>query len=162
MSTARTLNPKLLKDFLENKVGKMTLFPDTKMLPTYLYCVIAGEYEELKLEKTYNVILALFREFQCRYTALSLYINIWKKWHLSYFKSQFSPWNFSSHFSAINLVSINMIKFLLINTNGEQWKMLPLSHLTTNIFSNKRFQLKAILIWQILFLISLLIIGLEI
>ncbi len=36
----------------------MILFPDTKPLPTYLYCFVAGEYVELALEadKRYNKI----------------------------------------------------------------------------------------------------------
>lgn len=29
----------------------MTVFPETKLLPSYLFCFIAGEYLELKLEK---------------------------------------------------------------------------------------------------------------
>ena len=35
----------------------MTIFPETKLLPTYLFCFIAGEYLELKLEdeKLYRV-----------------------------------------------------------------------------------------------------------
>lgn len=36
----------------------MTIFPATKLLPTYLFCYVAGEYLELKLEenRTYNGI----------------------------------------------------------------------------------------------------------
>jgi NAD(P)H-flavin reductase len=36
----------------------MTIFPETKLLPTYLYCFIAGQYLELKLEeeRLYNKI----------------------------------------------------------------------------------------------------------
>jgi aminopeptidase N len=37
--------------FLKDKEGKMTIFPESKLLPTYLYCFIAGEYLELQLEK---------------------------------------------------------------------------------------------------------------
>lgn len=47
-----------VKKFLEGKSGRMTIFPETKLLPTYLYCFVAGEYLELKLEEanTYNKI----------------------------------------------------------------------------------------------------------
>lgn len=33
-----------VKSFLEGKSGTMTLFPETKLLPTYLFCYVAGEY----------------------------------------------------------------------------------------------------------------------
>jgi aminopeptidase N len=39
-----------VKTFLTGKTGRMTIFPETKLLPTYLYCYVAGEYLELKLE----------------------------------------------------------------------------------------------------------------
>lgn len=29
----------------------MTVFPESKLLPTYLYAMIAGDYLEVKLEK---------------------------------------------------------------------------------------------------------------
>jgi aminopeptidase N len=47
-----------VKVFLEGKEGRMTIFPETKLLPTYLFCYVAGEYLELKLEeeRTYNGI----------------------------------------------------------------------------------------------------------
>jgi aminopeptidase N len=47
-----------VKTFLEGKTGRMTIFTETKLLPTYLFCYVAGEYLELKLEesKTYNGI----------------------------------------------------------------------------------------------------------
>lgn len=47
-----------VKQFLNEKSGRMTIFPETKLLPTYLYCYVAGEYLELKLEEaqTYNGI----------------------------------------------------------------------------------------------------------
>lgn len=30
--------------YLKDKAGRMTIFPETKLLPTYLFCFIAGEY----------------------------------------------------------------------------------------------------------------------
>jgi len=36
-------------EYLKGKSGKVTIFPETKLLPSYLYCFIAGEYLELKL-----------------------------------------------------------------------------------------------------------------
>lgn len=36
---------------MKGKEGWMTVFPETKLLPSYLFCFIAGEYLELKLEK---------------------------------------------------------------------------------------------------------------
>ena len=39
-----------VKTFLEGKTGRMTIFTETKLLPTYLFCYVAGEYLELKLE----------------------------------------------------------------------------------------------------------------
>lgn len=33
-----------VKLFLNEKSGKMTIFPETKLLPTYLFCYVAGEY----------------------------------------------------------------------------------------------------------------------
>lgn len=50
--------PAEVKSFLQGKSGRMTIFPETKALPTYLYCYVAGEYLELKLaeDKTYNGI----------------------------------------------------------------------------------------------------------
>lgn len=39
----------------------MTVFPSTKPMSTYLYCFVAGAYEELKLEETYKGIpMSLF------------------------------------------------------------------------------------------------------
>ena len=35
--------------YLEGKNGKMTIFPESEILSTYLYCFVAGEYVELKL-----------------------------------------------------------------------------------------------------------------
>lgn len=40
-----------LVSYVKDKNGKMTMFPETKMLSTYLYCFIAGEYVELQLEE---------------------------------------------------------------------------------------------------------------
>ena len=40
----------------EGKSSKMVLFPETKMLSTYLYCFVAGDYQELKLKETYKEI----------------------------------------------------------------------------------------------------------
>ena len=37
--------------------GNMTIFPESKLLPTYLYAFVAGAYEELKLEETYKVLI---------------------------------------------------------------------------------------------------------
>jgi len=56
--TKTTLHEEL-KAYLADKSGRMTIFPETKLLPTYLYCFIAGEYLELKLEESqvYNVLL---------------------------------------------------------------------------------------------------------
>jgi hypothetical protein len=33
----------------------MTIFPETKLLPCYLYAFVAGPYEELKLQEPYKV-----------------------------------------------------------------------------------------------------------
>jgi aminopeptidase N len=64
VSSTRTSHKELLSAFVAGKEGKMTLFPDTKLLPTYLYCFIAGEYKELVLEeaKRYNVLIYLILE----------------------------------------------------------------------------------------------------
>ena len=39
----------------------MTIFPESKLLPTYLYCMVAGAYVELVLEERYKDIpMSLF------------------------------------------------------------------------------------------------------
>ncbi len=39
----------------------MTIFPETKLLPSYLFAFVAGAYEELKLENTYkNIPMSLY------------------------------------------------------------------------------------------------------
>jgi aminopeptidase N len=67
-----------LTAYLQGKSGFMTIFPKTKLLPSYLYCFIAGEYLELKLEESqvYNVHIHLFRTSPCLSTALSPSTNI--------------------------------------------------------------------------------------
>lgn len=40
-----------ISTYLKGKEGKMTIFPESKLLPTYLYCFIAGCYLELKLQE---------------------------------------------------------------------------------------------------------------
>lgn len=76
--------------YLKDKTGKMTLFPETKLLPTYLYCFIAGEYLELKLaeDKLYKVMVALCRTSQCPCTASSRCTSTWRNWLPSSSRSQ--------------------------------------------------------------------------
>jgi aminopeptidase N len=71
LETGHYLFPQEATAFLQGKQGKMTIFPEGELLPTYLYCVIAGEYVELELpkEKRYRVDLCLFRTSPCRSTA---------------------------------------------------------------------------------------------
>lgn len=39
----------------------MTVFPETKLLPCYLFAFVAGAYEELKLQHTYkNIPMSLY------------------------------------------------------------------------------------------------------
>ena len=38
----------LLAKFYENAKGKLNVFPATKLLPTYLFCFVAGPYKQLK------------------------------------------------------------------------------------------------------------------
>lgn len=47
-----------VKHYINGKSGRMTFFPETKLLPSYLFCFVAGQYLELKLEesKVYNGI----------------------------------------------------------------------------------------------------------
>lgn len=58
LTSIKTHHKDLVEKFIEGKEGKMIIFPDTKLLPTYLYCFVAGEYVELVLEadKRYNNI----------------------------------------------------------------------------------------------------------
>lgn len=65
--------PDELRAFLGDKAGRATLFPETKLLPSYLYCFIAGEYLELQLEeeRRFKVVVILGRTFRCPFTALS-------------------------------------------------------------------------------------------
>ena len=70
-ANAKPCYPEELETYLNGKGGKMTLFPQTKLLPTYLYGVIAGEYLEYKLEQTYKVPQSPYRTFQCQSSALS-------------------------------------------------------------------------------------------
>ena len=69
----KSSHPQEVAAFLQGKSGRMTIFPETKLLPTYLFCFIAGEYLELKLEeeKQYNVRSLPFRKYPCRSTASS-------------------------------------------------------------------------------------------
>lgn len=36
------MEAKEVESYLNGKQGKMTIFPESKLLPTYLYCFIAG------------------------------------------------------------------------------------------------------------------------
>jgi len=58
LSSIKTNHKDLVSQFIAGREGKMLIFPDTKLLPTYLYCFVAGEYVELVLEneKRYNNI----------------------------------------------------------------------------------------------------------
>jgi aminopeptidase N len=63
-----TYNPKhdaLLDQFIADQKGTFYIFPQTKLLPTYLYCLIVGDYYELnvKPEEQFKVIYSLFRIF---------------------------------------------------------------------------------------------------
>lgn len=49
VASAATFHGELLKEFGSKCKGKMSLFPKTKTLPTYLFCFVAGPYERLKL-----------------------------------------------------------------------------------------------------------------
>jgi len=77
LQNTKTAQREELTTFLKNKSGKMTIFPQSKLLPTYLYCFIAGQYQELKLEqnKTYNVNIHLLRVFLCPYTAYKVFLS---------------------------------------------------------------------------------------
>lgn len=57
LETAKTNHADLLKEFLNEKKGIMSLFPETKLLPTYLFCFVAGDYQELKIENRYKVTI---------------------------------------------------------------------------------------------------------
>ena len=72
----RTNHAEIVKEFSEGFTGGMTIFPESKLLPTYLFAFVAGAYEELKLEETYNVNLFLFRESQCQCIVSNLFSNI--------------------------------------------------------------------------------------
>ena len=65
----RTCHKEEVAEFTKNYNGNMTIFPETKLLPTYLYCFVAGAYEELVLEETYKVFCFIFRIFLCHYIA---------------------------------------------------------------------------------------------
>lgn len=41
----------------------MTVFPETKLLPCYLFAFVAGAYEELKLQHTYKVLSFSYIEY---------------------------------------------------------------------------------------------------
>ena len=58
LSSIKTNHKDLVSQFIAGREGRMLIFPDTKLLPTYLYCFVAGEYVELVLEneKRYNNI----------------------------------------------------------------------------------------------------------
>jgi aminopeptidase N len=49
-------NKELVTEFLKDFKGNMTVFPETKLLPCYLFAFVAGAYEELKLEHPYKVL----------------------------------------------------------------------------------------------------------
>jgi hypothetical protein len=38
----------ILTKFSENAKGKLNIFPSTKLLPSYLFCFVAGPYKQLK------------------------------------------------------------------------------------------------------------------
>ena len=57
--TAQTSHQDLQKEFLNGKSGIMALFPETKLLPSYLFCFVAGDYQELKIENPYKVLFNL-------------------------------------------------------------------------------------------------------
>ena len=46
-----------------------TVFPATKIMSTYLYCFIAGDYEEIVCPLEHNLVhYSLFSLSNCRYT----------------------------------------------------------------------------------------------
>ena len=50
-----------------------TVFPATKIMSTYLYCFIAGDYEEIVCPLEHNLVFyLLFSLSNCRFTALVL------------------------------------------------------------------------------------------
>lgn len=58
----------ILTKFSENAKGKLNIFPSTKLLPSYLFCFVAGPYKQLKCQETYRV--SYF--FNLEYTHVSL------------------------------------------------------------------------------------------
>ena len=55
MGKIRTAHKEIVFEFVKEQKGNMTIFPESKLLPTYLYCFVAGAYEELKIEEPYKV-----------------------------------------------------------------------------------------------------------
>jgi hypothetical protein len=66
----------------------MALFPPTKSMSTYLYCVLAGPFEQIKLKETYNVHNSIYRIYRCLYIALLLIYHMYKKWLHIFLKQQ--------------------------------------------------------------------------
>lgn len=63
MATIQTNHKDVLVEFVKNHKGNMTIFPESKLLPTYLYCFVAGAYVELVLEERYKVIIPIMLEY---------------------------------------------------------------------------------------------------
>ncbi len=57
MNAVQTDHKDLLKKFIDGKSGRMGIFPSTKILPTYLYCFVAGPYKKLELKDQFRVII---------------------------------------------------------------------------------------------------------
>lgn len=63
MGKIQTNHKDVVSEFIKNHKGNMTIFPESKLLPTYLYCFVAGAYVELVLEETYKVIIMIMLEY---------------------------------------------------------------------------------------------------
>jgi aminopeptidase N len=50
----KSSNPELINKFMADSTGQLVLHPETKVLPCYLFCFVAGEYEELVCPNPYK------------------------------------------------------------------------------------------------------------
>jgi aminopeptidase N len=49
-------NLEIIANFVKGSTGQMVIHPKTKILPSYLFCFVAGEYFELQCPNPYKGI----------------------------------------------------------------------------------------------------------
>lgn len=139
----------ILDNYLQGKNGAFFVFGRTKRLPSYLFCLVAGQYYSVSLpaQERYNVYYELFRIFRWQYTAFPhinqpLIITL-----LLFSKQSNSPCNFTSPSSKYPINLINMRQLFATSLPPELCKTLESLLSTIHIFTLRQCLLKRWCAW---------------